>query len=229
MSYYVFCYAIASIFLTHWCFLLYLFRHSLKLWENIKLMIKPTKFMYFHLTVFHIYHFLVEKVQNHFWPVIFYKIRGRIWSGRWCVFFCHAHDIQITMRPTTCCSKTRRAGHSVLLRPNRWRWRAINIQSIPQSQSSMTCRQTGIRRRVGGQSISASRRGLRIITRLWLRITVKCVLQLALEEILQKFSKTQASRWQGLRRRGSSDQTMHARPTRNCTIGRHTMKNPGLL
>ena len=31
-------------------------------------MIKPTKFMNFHLTIFHIYHFVMGKLQTHFLP-----------------------------------------------------------------------------------------------------------------------------------------------------------------
>ena len=32
-------------------------------------MIKPTKFMNSHLTIFHIYHFVIEKLQTHFYEI----------------------------------------------------------------------------------------------------------------------------------------------------------------
>ena len=40
----------------------------LKLWENNKLMVKQTKFKNFHLTIFHIYYFVIKKLQTHFLP-----------------------------------------------------------------------------------------------------------------------------------------------------------------
>ena len=43
-------------------------------WKNNKLMIKLTKFMKFHYTVFHIYHFVTGKLQTRFWPLIFNQI-----------------------------------------------------------------------------------------------------------------------------------------------------------
>ena len=36
--------------------------------ENNKLMMKPTKFMNFHLTIFHLYHLIMGKLQTHFLP-----------------------------------------------------------------------------------------------------------------------------------------------------------------
>ena len=32
------------------------------------MLIKPTKFMTFHLTIFHIYHSVIGKIQTHFLP-----------------------------------------------------------------------------------------------------------------------------------------------------------------
>ena len=92
-------------------------------------------------------------------------------------------------RQESCLSKTWWAGQSVPLMPNQRRWIAIKIQSIIQSQSLMPWSRTGNRRRGGGQTRSASRRGLRIITCLWIMITVQYVLQLALEERDWKFSQ----------------------------------------
>ena len=37
-------------------------------------MIKPTKFMNFHLTIFHIYNFVIEKLQTHFYEIIRIKL-----------------------------------------------------------------------------------------------------------------------------------------------------------
>ena len=41
-------------------------------------MIKPTKFMNFHLLLFHIYPFVIEKLQNHFPPNIQNKARTKL-------------------------------------------------------------------------------------------------------------------------------------------------------
>ena len=36
-------------------------------------MIKPTKFINFHLTIFHIYHFAIVKLQTNFYQIIIIK------------------------------------------------------------------------------------------------------------------------------------------------------------
>ena len=53
------------------------------MWENNKLIIKPTKFMNLHLTIFHIYHFVIGKLQIHFWAMV-KRWMVKWWMVKWC-------------------------------------------------------------------------------------------------------------------------------------------------